>query len=124
MKQHPQRFLDLVDKARTQINEVSITDINAILEQNKSCQLIDVREDHEWMQSRIPGATHIGKGVIECKIESIFPDLKTELYLYCGGGYRSALAAKALMDMGYQNVYSIKGGFREWCMQGLPVDNN
>ncbi|MGH7481729.1 MAG: rhodanese-like domain-containing protein [Longimicrobiales bacterium] len=85
-------------------------------------ELIDVREDHEWAQGRIPGATHLGKGILERDIEARFPDLDEELVLYCGGGFRSALAADALRAMGYTRVSSLAGGFRGWTESGRPAE--
>jgi rhodanese-related sulfurtransferase len=89
---------------------------------NKGAKLIDVREDNEWQDSHAAGADHLGKGIIERDIESQVPDKSMELILYCGGGYRSALAADALQQMGYTNVYSMAGGWKAWKESGAPVD--
>ena len=84
--------------------------------------LIDVREDREWQAGHVAGAIHIGKGVIERDIEARVPDHGTKIVLYCGGGYRSALAGESIKKMGYDNVYSMSGGWREWCEKGYPVE--
>ncbi len=86
-------------------------------------RLIDVREDNEWQAGHASGSQHLGKGIIERDIEAIVPDKSTEVILYCGGGYRSALAADALQEMGYTNVYSMAGGWKAWREAGAPVEN-
>ena len=93
----------------------------SVLDKSLDGVLIDVREDHEWKQSYIPGAMHISKGLIEAKIESIVTDREKTLYLYCGAGFRSVLAAENLMKMGYSNVKSVNGGIRGWCQANLPL---
>jgi rhodanese-related sulfurtransferase len=85
--------------------------------------LLDVREDHEWAAGHLPGAQHLGRGILERDIEGIAPNLEQPLVLYCGGGFRSALAADSLQQMGYRRVYSLAGGFRGWKDSGLPIDN-
>ncbi len=94
------------------------------LDHGENLLLIDVREDREWAACRIPGARHIGRGVLERDVETAIPDLDTPLVLYCGGGYRSALAAESLGRMGYTNVQSMDGGIREWKAAGYPIDDS
>lgn len=110
-KQHNQGFLDLVRAAKSQIREVQAQDMPGLLEQHPALAVIDVREDSEFSAGHVKGAEHIGKGVIERDIEKLHPDRSEPLYLYCGGGFRSALAAEALVKMGYEEVYSIDGGW-------------
>ena len=111
---HSPTFIEQVNAAKAEIKELDIKTVNQWLQANRDFKLIDVREDSEWAQARIPNAIHIGKGVIERDIESVVPDKTTEIVLYCGGGFRSAIAAKSLQDMGYNNVYSMAGGIRDW----------
>lgn len=118
---HSQRFLAIVDDAKARIPEVTIEDVKLKLAGEASFHLVDVREESEWSAGHLPQATHIGKGVIERDIEEAIPDLNAEIILYCGGGYRSALAADALQKMGYTNVVSMDGGIREWREAGLPI---
>jgi rhodanese-related sulfurtransferase len=118
--QHSQRFLTIVQDAKKRIRELTIADVKAKLDRAERFLLIDVREESEWAQGRLPGATHLGKGVIERDIEQSVPDTGTEMVLYCGGGFRSALAVDNLQKMGYTNVYSMDGGVRGWREQGLP----
>lgn len=120
-KQHTQGFLDLVNAAKAQIREVQATDMPALLQSHPDLALIDVREDREYQAGHVQGAEHIGKGVIERDIEKLHPDRSEPLYLYCGGGFRSALAGEALVKMGYENVYSIDGGWGV-LSQILPVE--
>ena len=109
--QHSPEFLALVNRAKARIREISVEEV---LARGSEIALIDVREDREWEALHAAGATHLGKGVIERDIESLFPEKGVQIALYCGGGYRSALAADALQEMGYHNVSSIAGGFRAW----------
>lgn len=118
---HSEGFLKLVSDAKRRVRELSVAETQQRLEANKSAKLIDVREDHEWGRSHAAGAEHLGKGIIERDIEALVPDKSAELILYCGGGYRSALAAAALQEMGYTNVYSMAGGWRAWNESGSPV---
>ena len=118
---HSAEFEALVNDARTRIQEVSIDEVRQALEAGATFQLIDVREDREWAACHIPGAKHMGKGVIERDIVGAVPDKAAPLVLYCGGGYRSALAADNLQKMGYTNVKSMDGGFRGWTAAGAPV---
>ncbi len=123
MAQHSPRFLQLVAEARRRIRELTIADVQAKLQRGDRFVLVDVREESECAAGRLPGAVHLSKGIIERDIEKRFPDLDTELVLYCGGGYRSALAADNLQKMGYTNVWSMDGGFRGWRDAGLPVES-
>ncbi|MFO0979193.1 MAG: rhodanese-like domain-containing protein [Planctomycetaceae bacterium] len=123
-KAHGKKFVDIVDMARKQVQECTIEDMIRRRESGDKFLLVDVREESEYAAGRIPGAIHIGKGVIERDIEEKVPDPATPLVLYCGGGYRSALAALNLKLMGYTNVISMDGGFRGWNDRGLEVDRS
>jgi rhodanese-related sulfurtransferase len=118
---HSPKFLQLVTHAKAQVREVSITDVKRRLDRGEPFHLIDVREESEWAAGHLPGARHLCKGIIERDIETIFPDPDAPLVLYCGGGFRSALAADNLQKMGYTNVASMDGGWRGWNEAGLPV---
>ncbi len=118
---HSKEFEALCDDARTRIVEVTIDDVQARQANGEQLRLIDTREDDEWRAGHIAGAEHIGKGVIERDIVDRAPDKAEELILYCGGGYRSALAADNLQRMGYTRVRSLIGGWREWVKRGLPT---
>lgn len=120
--QHGKRFEQLVDQSRARIQECTVADVQQRLAEGKALLIFDVREDHEWAKGHIPGARHLGKGIIERDIEATIPDLDTEIILYCGGGYRSALAADNLQQMGYTKVISMDGGFRGWKEAGNPVE--
>lgn len=122
-KDHPPRFLAIVNDARSRIRECTIHDVKQRLDRGETFALIDVREESEFAAARIVGAQHLGKGIIERDVESQFPDTSTELVLYCGGGYRSALAADNLQKMGYTNVISMDGGFRGWKEAGYPIES-
>ncbi len=122
MKKHSEAFTRLVDEAKQKIEVCSIDDVKKRIDSAERINLIDVREDHEWEGGKIPGSRHIGRGIIERDIETIFPDKSVELVLYCGGGYRSALAAFNLKKMGYERVLSMEGGYRAWQEAGLSVD--
>lgn len=119
---HSPRFLALCDASRKVIKEVTIDDVRARLEAGESFHLIDVREDNEVEAGRIRSAIHIGRGVLERDIEGQIPDLGADIVLYCGGGFRSALAAESLVKMGYTNVASMDGGFRGWKAAGGPTE--
>ncbi len=119
---HGERFVKLVDSIRPQIQECCVQDVVERRAQGESLLLVDVREESEFAVSRIPGAMHLGKGIIERDIEERIPDVNSEIVLYCGGGYRSALAAFNLQLMGYTNVVSMDGGFRGWKEAGLPLE--
>lgn len=120
-KHHSPQFLKLVNDARTRVRECSVNDVKARLDQGQRLQLIDVREESEFAAGHLPGAKHLGKGIIERDIEAEFPDPGTELILYCGGGFRSALAADNLQKMGFTNVISMDGGWRSWTESGYPI---
>jgi rhodanese-related sulfurtransferase len=119
--QHAPGFLKLVQDAKSRVRELTIDQVNAKQARGERFVLVDVREDHEWAKDHLPGAIHLGKGIIERDIEARFPDPKTELVLYCGGGFRSALVADNLQKMGYTNVLSMDGGIRGWREKGLPL---
>lgn len=121
---HSQRFLDIVNEAKKRIRETNVAEVQARLARGERPLIVDVREESEWAAGHIPGAVHLGKGILERDIEKAVPDTKTEVILYCGGGFRSALAADNLQKMGYTNVLSMDGGMRGWREQGLPVQNN
>ncbi len=121
-KAHGEKFVQLVDFVRPQIRECSINDVVTWQKEGTSFLLIDVREESEFAAARIPGSIHIGKGVIERDIEEKVPNTETPIVLYCGGGYRSALAAFNLQQMGYTSVISMDGGFRGWKDAGLPLE--
>ena len=111
---HSKGFLRLVKDAKGRVREVKVAKAQKRLAENPDAKLIDVREDNEWEAGHAAGATHLSKGIIERDIETTVPDKDTELILYCGGGYRSALAVDALQRMGYTNVWSMAGGWRAW----------
>ena len=119
---HTEGFLKVVNDAKSRIREVTVDQTRARLSENRDILLVDVREDHEWTDSHAAGAIHLGKGIIERDIETTVPDKATELILYCGGGYRSALAADVLQNMGYTNVFSMAGGWKAWKESGAPVE--
>jgi rhodanese-related sulfurtransferase len=121
-KHHAPGFLKLVTDAKTRVKECTVDDVRARLATGDPFVLVDVREESEFAAGHLPGAVHIGKGVIERDIEAKVPDPATPLVLYCGGGFRSALAADALQKMGYTNVISMDGGWRAWTEKGLPVE--
>ena len=118
---HSPRFLKIVDDARSRVKECPIDDIKKRLDRGEKPTLIDVREESEFAKDHLPGAIHLGKGIIERDIEERFPDLGRELVLYCGGGFRSALAADNLQKMGYTNVISMDGGIRGWREKNYPL---
>ena len=119
--QHSPQFLKLVNDAKTRIKETTVADVKQRREGGERFLLVDVREDSEWAQGHIPGAVHMGRGVIERDLESKVPDPSTKLILYCGGGFRSALVADNLQKMGYANVESMDGGWRGWVAAGMPT---
>lgn len=119
--QHSPRFLKIVDDARSRIKETTVDEVKQKLDSGEKFTLIDVREESEFAKDHLPGALHMGKGVIERDVESRVPDLNAPLILYCGGGYRSALAADNLQKMGYTNVISMDGGVRGWREKGYPM---
>jgi rhodanese-related sulfurtransferase len=119
--QHPPRFLRIVEEARKRIQETTVDQVKAKLDKGEKFVLIDVREDNEYAKDHLPGAIHLGKGIIERDVEERVPDLNTPMILYCGGGYRSALAADNLQKMGYTQVISMDGGIRGWREKGFPL---
>jgi rhodanese-related sulfurtransferase len=121
---HSEGFLKLVNDAKTRVREISVADTQARLAADEKVQLIDVREDNEWRDGYATGAKHLGKGIIERDIEAQVPDKSTELILYCGGGYRSALVADVLQQMGYTNAWSMAGGWKAWKDSGAPTEGN
>lgn len=121
MKKHNPAFVALVDKVKKEIQEVDLDTVHQWLNQSHPFILVDVREGNEWRQGHLPQAIHLSKGVIERDIEQTIPDKATNIVLYCGGGFRSALAASNLQQMGYQNVFSMQDGFRGWRKAKLPV---
>lgn len=119
---HSEGFLKVVNEAKTRVKEVSVEQTQARLVENPAAKLIDVREDNEWDSGHAKDAIHLGKGIIERDIETTIPEKDTEVILYCGGGYRSALAADVLQQMGYTNVYSMAGGWKAWKESGGEVE--
>jgi rhodanese-related sulfurtransferase len=121
-KHHSPRFLEIVNDAKSRVRECTVDDVKAQLDARETFELVDVREESEFAKGHLPGARHLGKGVIERDVESTIPDPSTPIVLYCGGGYRSALAADALQKMGYTNVISMDGGWRDWNARGYPTE--
>ena len=119
--QHSPQFLKLVEDAKKRVKETNVPEVKRRMDAGEKMILVDVREDREWAKGRLPGAVHLGRGIIERDIEQSIPDTKTKLVLYCGGGFRSALVADNLQKMGYTNVESMDGGWRGWTEAGLPV---
>lgn len=122
MAQHAPRFLQIVEAVRVNIRECTVGDVRDRQARGEHFLLFDVREESEFAAGHLPGAKSLGKGIIERDIESIVPDPDMEMILYCGGGFRSALAADNLQKMGYTNVISMDGGFRGWREAGLPIE--
>lgn len=120
---HSLRFLQIVDDAKSRIKEITVDEVRTGRKSGEDMVLIDTREDREWRAGHAEGAVHLGKGIIERDIEKEVPDTSRKLVLYCGGGFRSALAADALQKMGYTNVYSLAGGWRAWNQAQLPVES-
>ena len=118
---HSEGFLKVVNDAKSRVREVTVAETQARTQQNRDAKLIDVREDNEWEAGHAAGAIHLGKGIIERDVETTVPDKNAELILYCGGGYRSALAADALQKMGYTNVFSMAGGWKAWKEAGGEI---
>jgi len=121
-KAHNTAFLTLVNDAKTRVKEIDVNEYQSMAADGAPCLLIDVREDNEWAAGHAAGALHLGKGIIERDIEKVVPDKDTRVVLYCGGGFRSALAADALRQMGYTQPISLAGGWRAWQQAGLPVE--
>ena len=118
---HSPRFLKIVDEARSRVKETTVDEVKHRLDRAEKFTLIDVREESEFAKDHLPGAIHLGKGIIERDIETRVPDPSTQIVLYCGGGFRSALAADNLQKMGYTNVISMDGGIREWREKNYPL---
>jgi rhodanese-related sulfurtransferase len=119
--QHSPRFLKIVDDAKSRIKEIGIDDVKEKLDSGEKFVLVDVREESEFAKDHLRGALHLGKGIIERDVETRVPDLNTPVVLYCGGGFRSALAADNLQKMGYNNVFSMAGGVRGWREKNYPM---
>jgi len=119
--QHPPRFLAIVDDAKKRVRETTVDAVKTRLDRGDKFLLVDVREESEYAKDHLPGAIHLGKGVIERDVEAKVPDTSTEMILYCGGGFRSALAADNLQKMGYTNVISMDGGIRGWREKAFPL---
>lgn len=119
--QHSPGFLKIVNDAKTRIRETTTDEIKSRLDRGDKFTLVDVREESEFARDHLPGAIHLGKGVIERDVEAQIPDVNTPMVLYCGGGFRSALAADNLQKMGYRNVLSMDGGIREWREKNYPL---
>ena len=124
MMEHSEGFLKLVNDAKSRVRETTSEEVRRRQEAGESFYFVDVREDREWQQGRAQGAIHLGKGIIERDIEKAIPDHEAEIILYCGGGYRSALAADALQKMGYKNPVSMDGGWKRWRELDYPVETD
>lgn len=121
MAKHSPKFLEIVAKAAKNVRECDVSEVKKRLDQGDKFTLIDCREDNEWQADHIPGAIHLGKGIIERDIEMCVPDVNSEIVIYCGGGYRSALATASLQEMGYRKVTSMAGGIKAWRDAKLPL---
>jgi len=121
---HSPAFLKLVEDSKTRIRETDIREVKRRLDAGDKFYLVDVREESEWARGRLPGALHLSKGVIERDIEKVIPDKSAPIVLYCGGGFRSALAADNLQKMGYTSVISMDGGWRAWTEAGYPTEGS
>ena len=119
---HSQGFLKIVNDAKSRVKETTPEEVRKRQEAGEQFHLVDVREDNEWEKGHAAGAIHLGKGIIERDVETTIPDHDAEIVLYCGGGYRSALAADALQQMGYTNVISMDGGWKRWKELGYPTE--
>jgi rhodanese-related sulfurtransferase len=122
MAQHTAAFVALVDDSKSRVREITVADTRKRLQANPKAVLVDVREDREWDDGHAAGARHLGKGIIERDIETEVPDRGAEVILYCGGGFRSALAGDAIQKMGYTNVASMAGGWKAWNAEGGPTE--
>jgi len=120
---HSEGFLKLVNDAKTRIKEVTVAETCERMIANLEAKLVDVREDHEWEAAHAAGSIHLGKGIIERDVEATIPDKDAEVILYCGGGFRSALAADVLQSMGYTNVFSMAGGWKAWKESGAEIES-
>lgn len=118
---HSAGFLKLVNDAKSRVREVTLEQARARLRQNPGAILLDVREDHEWQKAHAAEAVHLGKGILERDLEQLYPDPDTEIIMYCGGGFRSALTCDAAQKMGYHNVHSLAGGYQAMAKSGWPM---
>jgi rhodanese-related sulfurtransferase len=118
---HSEQFLKLVQDAKKRVKETNVADVKRRKDAGEKFVLVDVREDNEWAKGHLPGAVHLGKGIIERDIEQRVPDAGAKVILYCGGGFRSALVADNLQKMGYTHVESMDGGWKGWLEAGLPT---
>ncbi|MFW0091103.1 MAG: rhodanese-like domain-containing protein [Coxiella endosymbiont of Haemaphysalis japonica] len=123
-KQNSHGFVALVTAAKANIEKTDVYAVKKMIEEGAGLDLIDVREEKEWDKGHLPGAIHLGRGVIERDLEAVIPDNQRKLVLYCSGGFRSALAADSIRKMGYYNVLSMDGGFTGWKRAGFPVVND
>jgi rhodanese-related sulfurtransferase len=121
---HAAKFLALVNEAKKHVKQTNVTDVKSRMDSGEKFMLVDVREESEWARGHLPGAIHLGKGIIERDIEQRVPDPSAKVILYCGGGFRSALAADNLQKMGYLNVESMDGGWKGWLDAGLPTQKD
>jgi rhodanese-related sulfurtransferase len=121
---HAPKFLAIVNEAKKHVKETNVSDVKRRMDNGEKFILVDVREESEWARGHLPGAIHLGKGIIERDIEQRIPDTSTKLILYCGGGFRSALSADNLQKMGYTSVESMDGGWKGWVAAGLPVQKD
>jgi len=121
---HSPGFLNLVNDAKQRVSEISVAEARARLTANPRIVLLDVREDHEWQAGHAVEAAHLGKGILERDLEKLFPDPKTEIIMYCGGGFRSALTCDAAQKMGYRNVHSLIGGYKGMVTAGWPMKSD
>ncbi len=121
---HSPKFLAIVEDAKTRIRETTVGEVKESFDSNEDFVLVDTREESEWAAGHAAGSIHVGKGVIERDIEQTIPDTSKKIVLYCGGGFRSALAADTLQKMGYRNVYSLAGGWRAWKAAAMPIEKN
>lgn len=122
--QHNPRFLAFVNEVRQRVNEVDVHQVKRWMEQNRPFVLLDVREESEWAKGHLPSAQYLGRGILERDIETRYPELNTPLVLYCGGGFRSVLAADNLQQMGYRDVISMDGGYRGWVEANYPLEED
>ncbi len=118
---HSPQFLKVVEEARTRVREITIAEARTKTSHSPAAVLLDVREDHEWLEGHAEGAVHLGKGILERDIEKMFPDPQTEIIMYCGGGFRSALTCDVAQRMGYRRVYSLIGGFKGLVAEGWRI---
>jgi rhodanese-related sulfurtransferase len=119
---HSPGFLAIVSDSLSRVREISVEEVRGDIESSVDFVLVDVREDSEWAASHATGAIHLAKGIIERDIETVIPEVDKKVVLYCGGGYRSALAADSLQQMGFQSVFSLAGGWRAWKDASMPID--